>query len=273
MNKQRADFSRKEKGVPETLGTDQEITVFDQIKKGEKQKASYEGVVNSAALAKQANLQSILTDLGEVLKKRKLPILIYHWEAWNRVPYKASVQSKSLTALGALVAGLYFWWAGQILMSLLVVAIFYIYYLIVTFKPIKVSHSIFSNGISTMGEFYIWDNLKDFWVGLKDGWYVIYVTTTLSFPKVLIMLANDKDIKDLVLVLGQFLPYRPKPKKQNFFELNMYGRYVPLEDILDETILTLDAASIAEKIENIIKKINKKYKSIAKEYYIKNNVV
>ena len=248
-----------------------DITVFDKLPA--EHNSDKNDLEFSDKTARQANLQTILTDLGDILKKRKLPILVYHWKSWDRVPYRSSVQGKTLTALGALLAGLYFWWAGQILMTLLVVAIFYLYYLIVSFKPIKVSHTIYSNGISTMGEFYIWDNLRYFWVGVKDGWYVIYVSTTLSFPKVLIMLVDDRYIKDVVLVLGQFLPYKPKPKKQNFFELNMYGRYVPLSDILDENVLMLDTQALANKVESIIKEMNHKYKNIAKEQHVKNNVV
>ena len=205
-------------------------------------------------------------NLNTKFSKTKLPVLLYYWEVPDRIPYKEPTYMKSIIALVSLLAGLYFWWAGQLLMTLLVVAFFYLYYLIISIKPVKVSHAIYSNGIKTLGEFYPWENLTYFWIGFRDGWYVVYVKTTLRMPKVLIMLADNQDqAKDIMLILGQYLNYRPFPKKQGFWEQNMYGKYLFISDIIDSTELIYNKQKLKKYLEKLIEKMNKKYSKKQKE--------
>ncbi len=202
-----------------------------------------------------------LKDLKEQFEliNTKLPQILYFWETYDRVPYKEPLYVKTLVALVTLIMGLYFWWVGQILMTFAVVAVFYLYYMIVTVQPVKVEHKIFTNGIWSIDRFYPWDSLVDFWVTWKDGWYVVYVNTRLRMPRQLILLVdNEKQLQKIVLLLGLFLPYKII-SKQGFFSEYSYGKYISVDNILFNADVLLDQKQLKKIILDIAKESQKRY--------------
>lgn len=67
--------------------------------------------------------------------------------------------------------------AGEFMLILAVVSVFFIVYVFSTVEPQTVTHSIVSKGIYSSGQLYSWDHLKDFWFDEQWGKRILVLRT------------------------------------------------------------------------------------------------
>jgi len=195
-----------------------------------------------------------------------VPVVLYHWTAPDRIAYRKPLALKGMLAFIALVLGLYFWWVGQPLMSLAVVAIFYLYYLIISVSPLQVKHVIYSNGFFSIDRLYPWENLVDFWFANLDGRYVLYINTNLNFPGRLVVLVPDrKQMEEIALILGQFLPYANVTTLNNRWARLLWGDPITPDQLVLPEDLLYNKDQLQKYIMQIIKKAQKSFKGVENE--------
>ncbi len=198
--------------------------------------------------------------LQELLSQGKLPKniepkinkVLYKWSAPDRIAYnKDTLKMMGLGSFLFLIA-LYLLWVGQPLLAITVVALFFLYYAVYSIPPIKVTHSIESVGIRSMGVLYPWDNLRQFWFAEREGNIVLYVDTTLALPARLFLIANDKEeAAEILVYLAGFIPYKPLIKKQTWLDKNFNGRYIEPKELVNIELLT-EAYLQASQNKNLI---------------------
>lgn len=157
-------------------------------------------------------------------------IKLFEWSAPER--YQMKLNSKGFLIILALslvfiailaVLGKYFLIAA-------IISMLFVLYASATTKPLIVKHKITKRGIETVGKLYEWYMLDSFYITKKEETYTILVNTKLNFPKMLIMLAKEKDKDAVFVILQKHLLYQDI-KKQNKIDTVSYGEYIPLEKV------------------------------------------
>jgi hypothetical protein len=154
---------------------------------------------------------------------------IFSWEAPER-PFKRRSKEFWTTLLSlVLLISLILFFAKEYFLIATIFALVFLFYILSTRPPQKITYKITNQGIFWGQTKYEWPVLHSFWVESDDGQAVLKVSTYLSFPRQLILPLGDQDEKALREVLENFLPYeQPEP---TFIEkaTNWLAKTFPLE--------------------------------------------
>lgn len=123
--------------------------------------------------------------------------------------------------------GLYFWWVGQPILTLVAAAVFFILFVFVSLPPQRVKHQIEKIGIRTDKVLYTWDDMLSFWMTEKDNIIVLYIDTRLNFPARLVMMVESyTEAKKIADLLVKRLSYRFLRGAQSRTDKLLEGTYI-----------------------------------------------
>lgn len=93
-----------------------------------------------------------------------------------------------------------------------VLAIAFVSYVLATVPPEDIEHRITTQGVTTAGHTYLWNELVDFWFNEKFGQRILNIETKLRYPGRLIILQGHVNSDKLRDVLVTHIPFREVPK-------------------------------------------------------------
>ncbi len=120
---------------------------------------------------------------------------------------------------------------GHYFLIAAIISVLFVIYAAGSTKPLIAKHKITARGIETIGKLYEWYMLEDFYFCKKGNMYTLLVQTKLNFPKVLVLLCNEKDKDPIFVILQKKLLYRDIRKKLSKVDVLSFGEYVPLEKV------------------------------------------
>jgi len=153
--------------------------------------------------------------------------VLFEWEANDRpVYYFSGTQKVSFTSL-LVFFGLYFFWVGQPILTLVAASIFFILFVFISIPPQRITHKIEKVGIRTLDKLYGWEDMIDFWLTEKDGSLILYVDTRLNFPNRLIFIIESfEESVQIVKLLSLRKPYHHLTHKQSGMQNFLEGKYI-----------------------------------------------
>lgn len=92
-------------------------------------------------------------------------------------------------------------------------ALMFVSYVLATAEPEIVEHSISTNGFTSMGHFYKWEELLSFWFGEKWGQSILTVSFKLRPFSRLIILVPPELQEKVKGELKKYLTFQEKPEK------------------------------------------------------------
>jgi len=101
--------------------------------------------------------------------------------------------------------------AREFLLIAAVVSVVFVIYVLSTVPPEEVEHHITNLGIESVGHYYRWEELAEFW--FEEQWgQTMLVVKPMYGTRIIILLGsvNQKKVRDL---LTEHLPFREKPEK------------------------------------------------------------
>jgi len=171
--------------------------------------------------------QVIEEERAKIPSKYDFNKVLFTWEANDRPAYAfTGLQKSSFTGLVVLF-GLYFYWIGQPVLVLILVAVLFILLVLVSVPPQRVKHQIESVGIRSMDHLYEWETMKSFWMAEKSGVIMLYIDTRLNFPSRLIFMIESYEEALLIANnLIKVLEYKILVEKQPRMEITLEGEYI-----------------------------------------------
>lgn len=136
---------------------------------------------------------------------------LLEWQSVAR-PFKKRDREVFLTA-GAIVAliSVILLFVKEFLLIAVVLSLYFVFWVLNTVAPEKVSHKITNKGIKTGEKTYKWEELGRFWFTGKWGNEILNVETKKRFPgMLLILLGPSKD--EVKKILSKYLTFE-KPEK------------------------------------------------------------
>lgn len=169
--------------------------------------------------------------MPEVLREEPKEIVtVYKWISPSR-PFRQRSR-EVFTTLGAMIVliSLILLFAKEIMLIAVIVSAFFVFYALNTTPPGDVEHKVMTNGIESVGHFYSFGELRDFWFEERYGHKVLYVNTKAKFPGRLVMLMNGENEDKLKEMLLKNLTYREKAEKTWIDNASEWlSKKVPLE--------------------------------------------
>jgi hypothetical protein len=101
--------------------------------------------------------------------------------------------------------------AREYMFILAVLSIAFFVYVLSTVPPEEVSHKISNLGIESMGHFYRWEELVEFWFDTQWGQTMIVIQPIMS-PRMIILLGSQKK-EDVQALISKHIPFREQPDK------------------------------------------------------------
>ncbi|HLD11430.1 MAG TPA: hypothetical protein VJB91_00795 [Patescibacteria group bacterium] len=93
-----------------------------------------------------------------------------------------------------------------------VIALFFVAYMLYTVPPEEVEHKVTPQGLTTAGHSYVWEELKAFWVAEQHGVNVLHLETRLRYPAEVAIVLKDISRDQVVEKLAPYLSYREAPE-------------------------------------------------------------
>lgn len=158
----------------------------------------------------------------------------YQWIAPSRISIKRDKQWYWTVALIIVFIVFFAVLANQFMMVSVALAFFFAIYVSNSVPPKDTLYKFTKQGIE-IGEgdaieIYAWEQLLEYSYYFKNDTEVLYIETLLPSPQRVQILFSIEDRKNINMILEAKLPYKPPPKKQNWFTRWTSGVYIPLHD-------------------------------------------
>jgi len=101
--------------------------------------------------------------------------------------------------------------AGEYILVAAVLSVVFLIYVLSTVPPEAVQHRVTNFGIESMGHFYRWDTLAEFWFE-EDTGQIMLVIQPMMGTRIMILLGTEEKEKIKTLI-SKYLPYREAPVK------------------------------------------------------------
>jgi len=154
---------------------------------------------------------------------------IFSWQAPER-PFKKRNKEFWTTLLSlVLLISLILFFAKEYFLIATIFALVFLFYILSTRPPQKITYKITNQGIFLAEARYEWPVLRSFWVEEDGGQAILNVSTYLNFPRRLILPLGEQSEETVQQVMENFLPYeKPEP---TFVEkaTNWLAKTFPLE--------------------------------------------
>ncbi len=160
--------------------------------------------------------------------------IYYQWVAPSRLSIKRDKQWYWTVGLIVMFIVLIGVLAKQFMLIAVVLAFFFAIYVSASVPAKDSIYRLTKQGIE-IGEgegieIYAWGQLLDYAYYYKENQEVMYVDTILASPQRIQILFSQEDRKNIQMIMEAHLPYKPPPKKQNWFMRWAEGVYIPLHD-------------------------------------------
>jgi hypothetical protein len=153
--------------------------------------------------------------------------VLFSWEANDRPTYIFNGTQKAVFTSAVVIFGLYFFWIGQPVLTLVAAAVFFILFVFISIPPQRVVHNIEKIGIRTLDVLYSWDDLKTYWMAEKDGTIMLYIDSRLNFPSRLIFLVESyQEAYRIAMLLSEKIEYRYLRSPQTSMDKLLEGTYI-----------------------------------------------
>ncbi len=134
------------------------------------------------------------------------------WSAPNRLFKRRSREYFTTILAIAFLLGVILFFFKEWFLIMVVVAFVFVTYVMGTIPPENVEHKITNRGIITGEKNYRWNELGRFWLTQKDEQNLLFLETSESFPKRLILLLGEIEPKKVKKLLLEYLPYEEPAK-------------------------------------------------------------
>jgi hypothetical protein len=157
--------------------------------------------------------------------------LLLSWKSPSR-PFKKR-EKEFFTTIGAIVflLAVILVFVKEFLLIGAIVALAFVAYVLATIPPEEAEHKIFTNGLDSVGHFYKWEELIDFWFGERWTQPILFIGTKVKFPGRLVILTNGQEQNKIKEILTKYLTFKEKPEKNWMDDAAKWlGEKVPLEN-------------------------------------------
>jgi hypothetical protein len=118
----------------------------------------------------------------------------------------------------------------ETLLALVIVTLAFVVYVLGTVEPQEISHRLTERGLESGEHRYPWDQLTRFWFGERSGQQMLFVETTLRFPKRLMLVAENVDRDKLSALLQKKIKLVEEPEPGFLDQSARYlSKKIPLE--------------------------------------------
>lgn len=156
--------------------------------------------------------------------------ILLEWESLSR-PFKPRTKEfyKTSAALVFLLSVILIF-IGEFLLIGVIVALFFVMYVLSTVPPEKIKHRVTNLGIETGGNFHKWEEMREFWFDEKYGQKLLVVRMVLNFPTHLQILLGEVDEEKLKRAISENVPFKEKPERTFLDQASEWlGKKIPLE--------------------------------------------
>lgn len=135
------------------------------------------------------------------------------WRTKSR-PFKRRTREYwvTLLAIASLLSFIMFLAEGT-MPVVLIVAVFFLYYVLSTVEPHELNFSITNKGVKVEDKLTKWDGLKAFWFAEKMGSQTLNFQT-VAFPGIMEIMVFEKDEEKIREILLKYLPEQ-RPEKSS----------------------------------------------------------
>ena len=178
----------------------------------------------------------------KILNQHKI---LLEWSAPLRVYRKHSKTDYYLVIFLSLTLITFFSITRQYMLIATTIALDFLTFVMWSVSPDMVTHKISSQGIYSIDKLYEWKDLKSYWFSVVDKVYVLNIDTTQRFPaRLIVLVGKEQDADKVHHTLQTRLKYRAS-KNQNFIEINLDGKYVPIQETkTDQSFSTLNHGAL-----------------------------
>jgi hypothetical protein len=164
-----------------------------------------------------ATLQSRLSDYEQIQESQEEANevevrTLYSWQSPQRLFVPRSRKWFVYIILIVLLISLILLFFRQFITIAPLLAIAFVAYVLSSVPPEDTEHHITTQGITSSGHSYLWEELADFWFTERSGQTILHIDTYMNFPRRLIILIGNADKEEIKTTLVQFIPYREIPK-------------------------------------------------------------
>lgn len=137
---------------------------------------------------------------------------VLEWKSPSR-PFKRR-DREYFTTIAAIVflLGVILLFLKEFLLIGVILAFMFVSYVLATVPPEETDHKVTTEGITTGGKSFLWNELKDFYFTQKWSSPILNVNTKLKFPGRLIILLGNEEEKRIKEELGKYLSFRESPQ-------------------------------------------------------------
>jgi len=93
-----------------------------------------------------------------------------------------------------------------------ILSLVFVAYVNSSVEPPEFEHKITTQGLTSGGHSYFWEELKEFWLVKRDGRTVLNIDTKLRFPGRLFIVLDEEKVNEVRQALSKYLPFREEPK-------------------------------------------------------------
>ncbi len=156
--------------------------------------------------------------------------VLLEWESPSR-PFQTRSKEFYRTALALIVlASIILVFIGEFLLIGVILATFFVIYVLATVPPENIKHQITTLGIETAGHFHKWEEMREYWFDEKAGQKMLFVRMVWGFPSHLQLILGSVGETKIKELLADRIPFREKPER-TFLDnaANWLSRKIPLE--------------------------------------------
>ncbi|HCM37250.1 MAG: hypothetical protein UV61_C0024G0002 [Candidatus Gottesmanbacteria bacterium GW2011_GWB1_43_11] len=156
--------------------------------------------------------------------------MLLEWEAPSRPFQKHSHEFyRTATALVFLVV-IILLFIGEFLLIGVILATYFVIYVLSTVPPETIKNKITSLGIETGDHFHKWEEMQEFWFDEKNGQSLLVIRMFLGFPSHLQLLLNSVSPDQIKKLFANKIPFREKPEITFLDRTSSWlSRKIPLE--------------------------------------------
>lgn len=130
------------------------------------------------------------------------------WHAPGRPFRKKSKQFFATSILIALLIEIILFLFGEYLLMIVVLSLIFASFVLATVPPTNFHYRISSEGITVEDNFFLWQELYDFYFKERNGETILHVRTYSYYPGEITLVLGEIDKEHIKQVLVRCLPYR-----------------------------------------------------------------
>jgi hypothetical protein len=158
-----------------------------------------------------SDLQNKIIDLEDEPQEKTFEVReLFTWKSPIRVYRKRSKKWAINVLLMIAIILVILLFLKQFILMAAILALGFLLYVLDAVPPEDVEHRLSTEGITTGGNSFLWEELYDFWFKDKGEYRMLHIDTHLNFPRRLLLLVKKEDEAKVKETLLRFIPFREK---------------------------------------------------------------